>query len=251
MNPIVDKPQEFTKYDRQGAYHWHQMRRSIKRHNAGLAARYEICLDLLKDHAPASVRNILDIGCGDGYFTCRLAELFPEAEVFGYDFAERGIQYARSLCPRKNVHFQLGDAFASTNEHDMVVATDVIEHVSDQFGFCSRMRDITRPGGICVISTPVRIKEIPDDPFHYRELFPGELKDLLEKAGLNIVATRFSHDYCVLSAYGKRFSLFGLGRMRLKKYWYNTLALMGLNPFSRPFSTLPTMQYVVCTRRHP
>ncbi len=45
--------------------------------------------------ASSNPKNILEIGCGTGYFTVLLAERFPEARITALDFAEGMVQQAR------------------------------------------------------------------------------------------------------------------------------------------------------------
>lgn len=247
----MEKPepshQEFTKYDEQGPYHWKQMRPSLRRFNAGLAARYQVSMALIEDCTQQkNIRSILDIGCGDGYFTSLLAKRFPEARVRGFDFSETAIKFARQMCPQKNAEFAVGDAFADTEHYDLVVATDVIEHVFDAGQFVTAcVAKFTPGGGGLFLSTPVRIKEIPDDPFHEHEFFFNELENFVGEQGLKCLAHLASHDFSILENYGKRHSFLGLGKMRLGKYNANFRAnYLNKNPFAAQDCVLPTMQYL-------
>lgn len=47
-------------------------------------------LDLIDD----SVKSLLDLGCGEGYFSRALAVHFPDAEIYGVDIAKAGIAMA-------------------------------------------------------------------------------------------------------------------------------------------------------------
>src|SRR5262245_60885274 len=60
-------------------------------------------LDLL---APQSGERILDLGCGTGHLTARIAE--TGALVIGLDRSEAMIEQARRLHPR--LHFEVADA---------------------------------------------------------------------------------------------------------------------------------------------
>lgn len=53
----------------------------------------ERLLDRLAD-LPQNPRYILDLGCGTGYFTARLQELFPDAIIIGLDFAYGMVNFA-------------------------------------------------------------------------------------------------------------------------------------------------------------
>lgn len=243
--------QEFTKYDEQGAYHWKQMRCSLKRFNAGLAGRYEMAEQILRKHLldfPAN--RILDIGCGDGYFTNILADVFSGAEVLGFDFSVTGIGYAKEMSRHPGIKFSVGDAFDSPGLFDLIVVTDVIEHVPDAADFLRRCTNKLSDNGYIFCSTPIRIKEIPDDPFHIHEFFYGELESLMEDGGFKCLDHAVSHDYKILASYGKRYSIFGLGKMRLSKYKSNFLAcFLKKNPFSKIVCELPTMQYLLAQKK--
>lgn len=238
--------QEFTKYDEQGAYHWKQMRSSLRRFNAGLAARYEVAMQIIELGAgQKNINSILDIGCGDGYFTSLLAKRFPESRVRGFDFSATAIKFAHQMSKLRNVEFSLGDAFAAADQYDLIVATDVIEHVYDAGLFLDNCRARLGSGGGLFLSTPIRIKEIPDDRFHVHEFFYNELESLLVQHGFQCKSHSVSHDFSILEAYSKRHSFFGMGKMRLGKYKTNFLAnYLNRNPFAAKNCTLPTMQYL-------
>lgn len=244
------KHQDFTKYDEQGAYHWKQMRWNMKRFNAGLSARYEMAEQMLREcFSGLSVNRVLDIGCGDGYFTNVVARMFPDAEVHGFDFSETGIKFAKQISQQRNVNFFVGDAFSSSGLYDLIVMTDVIEHVPNAGEILQSCREKLTKNGAIFISTPIRIKEIPDDPFHVHEFFHNELEKLVNESGFSCLSHTVSHDYTVLLKYGRRYSLMGLGKMRLGKYAANIRAYwFKKNPFSRSLRDLPTMQYLAAKK---
>jgi SAM-dependent methyltransferase len=70
---------------------------------------------------------------------------------------------------------------------EVVVCLQVIEHVTRQEDLVGECARVLRPGGILVVSTPNRLtfspgRDRPRNPFHTRELSPGELADLLAPA---------------------------------------------------------------------
>ncbi len=84
--------------------------------------------------------SILDIGCGGGLFTMRLAARYPEANIVGIDISQEAIAFAqehlkRSQPPLPNVQFfvpltpQLDDI---SQQFDVVMATLVCHHLSDE-----------------------------------------------------------------------------------------------------------------------
>ena len=51
------------------------------------------------DQAPSS---ILDVGCGGGRFTRKLAEYYPQAQVRGIDISPEAIEYANEKLDQHN-----------------------------------------------------------------------------------------------------------------------------------------------------
>jgi 2-polyprenyl-3-methyl-5-hydroxy-6-metoxy-1,4-benzoquinol methylase len=110
-------------------------------------------LDFLLAHAPAGAR-VLDVGCGEGWFTAALAQAGRQA--VGIDVAQEPLRRAREREPKLDlrcvsVHGQwpLQDA-----SFDVVWAGETIEHVADTAGWLSEVRRVLRSGGALVLSTP-------------------------------------------------------------------------------------------------
>ena len=83
------------------------------------------------------------------------------------------------------------DICSSVPEHtfDVVVCEQVLEHVRDPWAAVRTLRDLCRPGGHVVVSTPflVRIHNEPAD--YWRFTVPG-LRLLLESTGLEVLSAR-------------------------------------------------------------
>lgn len=62
--------------------------------------KYARTLDALADRRPPDdVDAVLDLGCGNGAATKRIAERYPAADVVGVDVAERALERAREAVP--------------------------------------------------------------------------------------------------------------------------------------------------------
>lgn len=84
--------------------------------------------------------SILDVGCGGGTLTMRLAEYYPHAQVLGIDIAQEAIIWAQKrlqayIPPLTNIKFQV----PSTPQleylpktFDVVTSTLVCHHLSDE-----------------------------------------------------------------------------------------------------------------------
>ena len=84
--------------------------------------------------------SILDVGCGGGSFTIRLAQRYPQAQVMGIDINPLAINYAKRklssmLHPPRHITFEcrpqekLEEAKKS---YDIVLSTLVCHHLSDE-----------------------------------------------------------------------------------------------------------------------
>ncbi|ETR77482.1 3-demethylubiquinone-9 3-methyltransferase [Afipia sp. P52-10] len=99
--------------------------------------------------------RILDIGCGAGLLSEPLARL--GAQVIGIDPSETNIAAAKLHADRSGV---LVDYRATTVEamnplerFDIVLAMEVVEHVTDVGVFLERCAGLMKPSGMMVVST--------------------------------------------------------------------------------------------------
>ncbi len=95
---------------------------------------------------------ILDVGCGTGEITSRLAEHFPSAEVLGVEILAQHVEYARQryapLAPR--LRFEQGDAFhlkLPDARFELTVCRHVLQSVPHPERVVAELARVTRPGG--------------------------------------------------------------------------------------------------------
>ena len=77
------------------------------------------------------------MGCGGGEFTIRLAERYAEAKIEGIDISDEAIEIAREnlkKAPKRipHVHFSTSYLHEVSESFDVVMATLVTHHLSDQ-----------------------------------------------------------------------------------------------------------------------
>ncbi|HEY1509854.1 MAG TPA: methyltransferase domain-containing protein [Solirubrobacteraceae bacterium] len=114
-------------------------------------------LNLRLAHLRAGVRagdRALDVGCGDGRFTCELDR--AGASAVGVDVAEAAIDRARARYPQ--LEFRLtpidGPLPFDDGAFDVVWASEVIEHVADTARWLSEVRRVLVPRGRLLVTTP-------------------------------------------------------------------------------------------------
>jgi 2-polyprenyl-3-methyl-5-hydroxy-6-metoxy-1,4-benzoquinol methylase len=100
-------------------------------------------------------RSVVDIGCGNGALCRELAR--RGYEVVGCEPSADGVRFAQSAAPELVFH-QLGvddDPSAVGNESfDVAIATEVIEHLVRPRNLPRFAKQLLRPGGHLIVSTP-------------------------------------------------------------------------------------------------
>ena len=218
----------FGKYERFGAYHWREIEPLPTRHNAVLTARYQVLLDAMDPHA----RRVLDVGCGDGTLTFRLAE--RSDRVWGMDDSLVPLRLARGEFDRRRPHRAplLMNADARRlpfpdEAFDCVVLADVIEHIDAPDAVMSEAHRVLRKGGQILLTTPRRQGDAPAHEYHCHEYTGAELARLLQQRFGNI-QIRVFRPVRVSRLYERK--VFGRKLFRIA---INCFAIAGWNPLAK------------------
>ncbi len=98
---------------------------------------------ILKQIGP--VHTLLEIGCGEGHQTAKLADL--SNRLYAIDISGRAVERARQKCP--GATFDVGDIFGApillaTPRFDLVVACEVLYYMRDISSVLTRMGQLGR-----------------------------------------------------------------------------------------------------------
>lgn len=87
----------------------------------------------LKRHTK-NPRNILEIGCGAGYISYKLAKKYPKAQVTAIDISDKSIELAKKVFKARNLNYFCTtiENFQSEKKFDLIVLFDVYEHIADE-----------------------------------------------------------------------------------------------------------------------
>lgn len=101
---------------------------------------------LMNENYPTSV---LDVGCGWGYITWALHSL--QFDVTGIDISKKAISFAKKLYGLKFYVEDIHKYLKRGIKHDVIIAIETIEHVTDPKEF---LRDCLKIAPRVVITTP-------------------------------------------------------------------------------------------------
>lgn len=118
-------------------------------------------IELIKDFDGKNKTKLLDLGCGQGYFTNEYKKQFPKFDVFGLDYSISAIDYANTNF--KEIDFVVANAYYPPypDEYfDVVVCNNLWEHVPDPLFLLNAISRILKLNGLLIISTPSRYRLI-------------------------------------------------------------------------------------------
>lgn len=165
-------------YDAAWSGQWDDMRQygPMARHSRRLIAR------MTRDLNP---RSILDIGCGEGSLLRSLAASHPGAAMTGAELAATAVELARRNVPAAD--FAVLDIARGRlpRAFDLIVCSDVVEHIEDDDAALRNMAAMTARGGHVLVATlQGRMRRFEKNVGHVRNYAPGELAQKMTATGL-------------------------------------------------------------------
>lgn len=134
---------------------------------------------------PASPR-IFDLGCGTGHNLIMLQEL---GEATGIDLSADALAYCRELGCRSTLQGDLTNLPLEDGVADLVVASDILEHLDADAKGASEIRRVLKDDGYALVTVPafMWLWGTQDDVSHHKRRYTrAELRRVLEGAGLRI-----------------------------------------------------------------
>ena len=138
-------------------------------------------------------QRVLDAGCGTGYGTAVLAE-HPGVEVVGVDVSDEAVAYATANYGCDNCTFVAADLLEmpfAEGLFDSVVSFEVIEHLTAPKEFVKAVKEVLRPDGVFILSTPNRRMYSDSspgykNPYHVKEYYYKEFLEMLKNEFSNV-----------------------------------------------------------------
>jgi SAM-dependent methyltransferase len=118
----------------------------------GFQRRLAFASRAIEDRGAASV---LDLGCGSGAFLLApLARRHPQVRFVGVDSDPASIAAAKRDVMLPNVRFFLSGEWPRDERHDLVIASEVIEHVESPPAFLAQIRASLASRGRLLLTLP-------------------------------------------------------------------------------------------------
>ena len=124
----------------------------------GFRTRLSYLLECLEQAGqPMDARTeVLEVGCGTGeLLAVPLAR--RGLRVLGLDFHEPSIERAREHAAGTAATFDVRlaeDVAAEGNQFDVVICSEVLEHLNDPLSMLHTLRRLTKPCGLCFVTVP-------------------------------------------------------------------------------------------------
>jgi SAM-dependent methyltransferase/uncharacterized protein YbaR (Trm112 family) len=106
---------------------------------------------------PNSARVVLDVGSGNAWAAKKFCK--PRVDFFSFDISLKNVSEALKRFPAENHHGVVGDAINppfQPGTFDVVIASEIIEHILEPQQFISSLMKILKPGGKLIVSTPYK-----------------------------------------------------------------------------------------------
>ena len=198
--------------------------------------------------------KILDLGCGNGYYSYLLSKIPLNLKITGIDSHLNAIEDAKALIPKEKATFIIGYAEKlpfHEGAFDKIIMSEIIEHVDDDIKVLKEAKRVLKKGGILVLTTPNKNYPFLWDPInwilehffnfhikngyfagiwnqHLRLYTPEELKKKLEQVGFKLFSSELLTGWCLPFNH----HLLNLGCRLLYYKKLNTGLLQDINKFN-------------------
>jgi ubiquinone/menaquinone biosynthesis C-methylase UbiE len=109
---------------------------------------------------PSGGEKLIELGCGPGFYSCKLAARFPEISVLGVDRSPSQLSWARqkrNTLGLNNCRFKSDNVLELSHpddSFDVLIASRLFTVLPNRRRAVAEMYRILRPGGRCFIAEP-------------------------------------------------------------------------------------------------
>jgi 2-polyprenyl-3-methyl-5-hydroxy-6-metoxy-1,4-benzoquinol methylase len=103
---------------------------------------------------PMEGRRVLEVGSCFGVTLYLLHRRFPTAKLYGIEPLEKALRVGRRVCPQAEMRSDTLGALTFEPPFDLVIMTEVLEHMVDPAASLDELYNITAPGGWIFVAVP-------------------------------------------------------------------------------------------------
>jgi SAM-dependent methyltransferase len=134
---------------------------------ANLVSSWIPALSGVKEKLERGAR-VADVGCGKGASTILMANAFPNARFFGFDYHDKSIEAARESASKNGVAGRVSfDVAAAKNfsgkDYDLVAVFDCLHDMGDPIGAAAHVRQSLAKNGTWMIVEPFANDHLKDN----------------------------------------------------------------------------------------
>lgn len=130
-------------------------------------------------------RSVLDVGCGTGEVLRALKETVNPERLVGLDLSAAVVESNRRSMPFAEFHAADVSQAPLAGQWDLIVATEVIEHIADYMTALANIRKMC--GGHAIVTVPSgRIYPIDRHMGHVQHFTAPEMTRVLESSGFKV-----------------------------------------------------------------
>ncbi len=175
-----DHPIELTampveEYDRQ----WGVLSDFIRYH-PGDRHRRRLIGKIVRD---LDCRTILDVGCGPGELVYFFRQTRGDCELTGCDLSPEVVAANRQRIPEANFHVLDVSSNTLDEQFDLVVCSEVIEHIEDQAEAFRNLAKMVAPGGNLLVTCPTGT--VYPTEVHFGHVRHPRMNELIEMGRAN------------------------------------------------------------------
>jgi len=170
----------------------------------------------------SSQDRVLDIACGTGYGTNKLAT-YTSGEVTGGDISAEAVELCNKTWKKENLQFRVLDGTKldfPDGYFNKVVSFETIEHTTSYMAMLKEFNRVLHDDGTAIISTPNFLINSPrgfiENPYHTQEFVYDELTDILSKV------------FAEVTIYGQHYSRYDKPMPVLAKFAEQVLKIKGI-----------------------
>jgi SAM-dependent methyltransferase len=158
------------------------------RYNPGARHRRRLLLRALRAQRFEG-GSVVDVGCGPGATVEFLSRAIPRAHFTGIDLSPLAIRACEGRLPQFDWIVNDVTERPLDHEFDVVICSEVLEHLEQPAKTVQHLASMTRRGGIVVITVPSgKIFATERAVGHLRHPTIAELTTWVDRAGLGVVA---------------------------------------------------------------